>query len=69
MVTDKALVPMAEGSEIKYDVIVIGGGISGLTTAYHLKKRDPKLRIIVLEAKGHCQKLLYIEVLQLDRVF
>lgn len=54
---------MAEGSEIKYDVIVIGGGISGLTTAYHLKKRDPKLRIIVLEAKGHCQKLLYIEVL------
>ncbi|XP_025082875.1 probable flavin-containing monoamine oxidase A [Pomacea canaliculata] len=51
MVTDKALVPMAEGSEIKYDVIVIGGGISGLTTAFHLKKRDPKLRIIVLEAK------------------
>lgn len=35
-----------------YDVIVIGGGISGLTTAYHLRKRDRNLRVVVLEAKG-----------------
>ena len=35
-----------------YDVVVIGGGISGLTTAYHLRKRDKNLRVLVLEAKG-----------------
>ncbi|KAK7112509.1 probable flavin-containing monoamine oxidase A [Littorina saxatilis] len=38
-------------AETSYDVVVIGGGISGLTTAYHLKKRDKNLRILVLEAK------------------
>jgi glycine/D-amino acid oxidase-like deaminating enzyme len=35
-----------------YDVIVIGGGISGLTTAYRLLQHDPSLKILVLEAKG-----------------
>ena len=35
------------------DVIVIGGGISGFTAAYHLKKltNDAK-SFMVLEAKG-----------------
>ncbi|KAK7507826.1 hypothetical protein BaRGS_00000791 [Batillaria attramentaria] len=41
---------MAE-SVASFDVVVVGGGISGLTTAYHLKKRDKNLRVIVLEAK------------------
>jgi glycine/D-amino acid oxidase-like deaminating enzyme len=35
-----------------YDVIVIGGGISGLTTAYRLLQHGPSLKILVLEAKG-----------------
>ena len=32
-----------------YDVLIIGGGIIGYTTAYYLKSMDPVLRIAVLE--------------------
>ncbi|CAH1273987.1 MAOA [Branchiostoma lanceolatum] len=34
------------------DVVVVGGGLSGLSSAYHLSKRDSSCRILVLEAKG-----------------
>ncbi|XP_067007117.2 probable flavin-containing monoamine oxidase A [Anabrus simplex] len=33
------------------DVIVVGAGLSGLTAAYRISKRDSSLRVIVLEAK------------------
>lgn len=33
------------------DVAIVGGGFTGLWTAYYLKKADPALRIIVLEAE------------------
>jgi gamma-glutamylputrescine oxidase len=33
----------------KKDVIIIGAGLTGLWSAYHLKKSNPKLRIAVLE--------------------
>jgi glycine/D-amino acid oxidase-like deaminating enzyme len=32
-----------------YDVIVVGGGIMGSSTAYNLMKRDQKLRVAVVE--------------------
>lgn len=32
------------------DVAIVGGGLTGLSTAYHLKKARPELEIIVLEA-------------------
>lgn len=35
-----------------WDVIIVGAGLSGLSAAYLLKKRDAKLRILVLEGKG-----------------
>lgn len=38
-------------SSLDVDVVVVGGGLSGLTTAYHLHRKDPGLRVIVLEAK------------------
>jgi len=31
------------------DVAIVGGGLTGLWTAYYLKKADPKLRVCVLE--------------------
>ncbi|RUS75174.1 hypothetical protein EGW08_017055 [Elysia chlorotica] len=34
-----------------FDVIVIGGGISGLTAAYTVKKKMPHAKVIVLEGK------------------
>ncbi|MFS8570893.1 MAG: FAD-binding oxidoreductase [Thermaerobacter sp.] len=32
------------------DVAIVGGGFTGLSTAYHLKAREPGLRVVVLEA-------------------
>jgi gamma-glutamylputrescine oxidase len=32
-----------------YDVVVIGAGITGLSTAYWLQKEDPSLKIAILE--------------------
>jgi glycine/D-amino acid oxidase-like deaminating enzyme len=37
--------------DIKVDVAVIGGGYTGLSAAYHLKKSDPGLDVAVLEAE------------------
>ena len=36
----------------KYDVAIIGGGISGLMAAYRLKEKNPGINIILIE-KGH----------------
>jgi glycine/D-amino acid oxidase-like deaminating enzyme len=35
--------------DVKADVVIVGGGFTGLWTAYHLHMRDPKLGIVVLE--------------------
>lgn len=35
-----------------FDVIVIGGGISGLYAAYRIQQKAPQLKVLVLEAKG-----------------
>jgi gamma-glutamylputrescine oxidase len=31
------------------DIVIIGGGIAGFSTAYWLKKEDPQLKIVILE--------------------
>lgn len=40
------------GSESKYDVIVVGGGIVGLAATYQLSVRFPNLRALVLEKES-----------------
>lgn len=37
---------------MKYDIIIVGGGIVGLATAYQLKKARPGVRLAVLEKEG-----------------
>lgn len=38
-------------SNMEVDVAVIGGGFTGLSAAYHIKKTNPSLKVIILEAK------------------
>src|ERR1700719_1937399 len=35
--------------ECSHDVVVIGGAIAGATTAFLLKRKDPSLRILIIE--------------------
>jgi glycine/D-amino acid oxidase-like deaminating enzyme len=37
--------------DIDVDVAIVGGGFTGLSTAYHLKKAEPGLRIALLESE------------------
>lgn len=41
---------------MKYDVVVIGGGIVGLATALQIKKTKPSLTIVVLEKENELAK-------------
>ncbi|MDX2203531.1 MAG: FAD-binding oxidoreductase, partial [Hyphomicrobiaceae bacterium] len=43
-------VPQLTGA-IDCDVAIIGGGYTGLSTAYHLRRADPSLKVAVLEAE------------------
>jgi FAD-dependent oxidoreductase domain-containing protein 1 len=36
----------------EYDVVTVGAGIIGLATAYHLKTRDPNLKILIIDKRG-----------------
>lgn len=37
---------------MKADILIIGGGIVGLSTAYHLLKKDSELKVILLEKEA-----------------
>ena len=54
LLTDPSVAPMAArpglDTDIDVDVAIVGGGYTGLWTAYYLSRHDPSLRIAVLEA-------------------
>jgi glycine/D-amino acid oxidase-like deaminating enzyme len=39
-------------SQIQADVAIIGGGITGLSSAYHLKRRYPEKHIVLIEGQA-----------------
>ena len=41
--------PLNENLDV--DVAIVGGGFSGLSTAYHLKKADPNIRVALFESE------------------
>lgn len=43
-------------SENQFDVVVVGAGLSGLSAARRLQKRNPQLSVLVLEARGASQE-------------
>ena len=49
--------PPLTGS-IEADVAIVGGGFTGMATAYYLLKAEPSLKVVVLESevvlKGSC---------------
>jgi len=44
---------------IKYDIIIIGGGISGIYTMYNLKNKHPDLKILLLEKENRFGGRIY----------
>ena len=40
---------MTNPSKFDYDLIIVGGGIVGLATGYQFLKKNPGLKLLILE--------------------
>jgi len=47
-------------SVIEVDVAIIGAGISGLSAAHFIQKKDAGIRLAVLEAQGLREELIFL---------
>jgi monoamine oxidase len=41
-----------KNSPVDYDVIIVGAGLSGIGTAYHLQTQCPQLRFKIIEGRS-----------------
>ena len=51
--TDAITTPGPQHDVGQHDVVVLGGGLAGLTLAIQLKRRDPAIDVAVLERRAH----------------
>ena len=42
---------MSESDALRYDVVILGGALAGASTALLLRRRQPELRVLILERK------------------
>ena len=42
---------MQQELQKEYDLVIVGAGLSGLSSAYHIKKKYPDLSILIVEGK------------------
>ena len=52
----------------KYDIIIVGGGISGIYTMYNLKKNYPNLKVLLLEKNERFGGRVYSHYENVDNV-
>lgn len=57
--TRRSLEHPTPATSAEYDVVVIGGGIGGLYTAFSLLKRRPTLRVLVVEKRANLGGRIY----------
>ncbi len=52
MWTDRpdSVAPLRLQGEVTVDYLIVGGGFTGLSTAYHLKRLQPSASVVILEA-------------------
>lgn len=43
-----------------YDIVIVGAGLSGLSAAHNLLRRDAKLKLLILEGKGWLIYLIFL---------
>ena len=52
----------------KYDIIIVGGGISGLYTMYNFKIKYPKLKVLLLEKEDRFGGRIYTFNKKIDNI-
>ena len=52
----------------KYDIVIVGGGISGIYTMYNLKKKYPKLKVLLLEKEDRFGGRVYSFNAKVDNI-
>lgn len=56
-----------ENNRSIYDVVIIGGGLSGLYSAYYLTQKCKDLKLLVIEGKDRLGGLLKLELIKFKK--